>query len=435
MTRGLASRRCTGVARLRRNSVLLLAVLLSAGIALPLMAQGAAPAADDASDFGQYVVNHQDTLSPFFSKNAGDFFRLAIPALLGMAGWVIFISMVVGWGLDVLMSRAYAFFYAPAFADWKRAIIYATGSLFLGFLYTGLMGLALVLLVGLPQAQLILPLAVILLVLVAIAAQIVWILYLFRTGFGVSILFYIALVVVHAIAGFLITQPVMGSRASPDVTNFIDSAITPRLQSEAQATRQQLASVTGGRDSVQGKVTESQQEIAQAELDQENLAKEIEAKKNSDVYTLAQVIKARARGELQTAHDGLAAFPGKFPDSPLLTQARAQLAALNDQIAAAETQHQQQQADEARAVAEARANLLARAAKGQATLTEMRQALLGKSRAQVGDLLGQPSDTASDQWNYQRRMIVNPLTSEQTGLTVYFLEGSVQSVDYYRGEN
>ncbi len=63
----------------------------------------------------------------------------------------------------------------------------------------------------------------------------------------------------------------------------------------------------------------------------------------------------------------------------------------------------------------------------------MRQALVGKSRADVRALLGAPSDTGSDQWNYQQQMIVNPLTSEQTGLTVYFSEGSVQSVDYNRG--
>jgi capsule polysaccharide export protein KpsE/RkpR len=179
-------------------------------------------------------------------------------------------------------------------------------------------------------------------------------------------------------------------------------------------------------------VTQCQQEITQAETDQANLSREIEEKKNSDIYTFAQLIKARARGELGVAREGLAAFPQKFPGSPLLDQARTQLAAVNEQLATAEAKLKQQQADEVRTEAEARVELLAKAAKGQATLSEMRQALVGKSRAQVSDLLGQPSDTASDQWNYHKQMIVNPLTGEQTGLTVYFLEGAVQSVDYNR---
>jgi len=434
MTRGPASRPASGLLWSRRHPLLLLLVLLlGAGLALPLLAQTASAAADDTGDFGQYVVNHQDTLAPFFTKNAGDFFRLAIPALLSLAGWVIFISMVVGWGLDVLISRAYAFFYAPAYADWKRAIIYATGSLFLSFLYAALLGLVVVLLLGLAQAQVLIPLAVLVLGLVAIAAQIVWIIYMFRTSFGISILFYIAVAVVHIIASSLISGPVMGSRASPDITNFVDSVITPRLQAEAKATREQLASVTGGRESAQARVTESQEEIAQAESQQTSLAKEIEEKKNSDIYTLAQIIKQRARGELESAREGLTAFPGKFPDSPLLAQARGQLDALNGQIATAQAQRKQEEADAARVEAQNRADLLAQAAKGQATLSQMRQALIGKSRPQVKVLLGPPSGIGPDQWNYEQRMIINPLTGEQTGLTVFFNEGAVQSVDYNRG--
>ncbi len=258
---------------------------------------------------------------------------------------------------------------------------------------------------------------------------------MFRTPFGISILFFVALFVVHIIASSLISGPVMGSRASPEITNFVDSVITPRLQADAKATREQLVTVTGGGQSAQAKVTETQEEIAQAESQQANLAKEIAEKKDSDIYTLAQLIKQRARGELESAREGLAAFPGKFPGSPLLAQAREQLEAVNGQIATAQAQHKQEEADQARADAQARADLLARAAKGKVTLSEIRQALIGKSRAQVKDLLGAPSDTGSDQWNYQQRMIVNPLTGEQTGLSVFFNQGAVQSVDYNRGAN
>ncbi len=408
-------------------------LLLVVAMAQPLLAQGASAAPDDPNNFGQYVVDHQDDLGPFFSKNAGDFLKLAVPVLLGVAGWVIIITMLVGWGLDVLLGRGFAFFYAPAFADWKRALIFATGRLFLSFIYTALMGLAVVVLLGFAHAGPIIVLSILVLGLVDLAAQIVWVLYLFRTDFGISIVFYIAVVVVHGIAATLVAQPIVNARATPEMTNFVDNAVTPRLRAEVQATRQQLTDVTSGRDSAQAKVSDCQNQLALAESEQGQLSREIEQKKNSDIYIFSQIVKARARGELQTARDEFAEFPGKFPGSPLDAQARAQLAAVIDQIGVAEAQRKQADAEAARAAAAARADLLARAARGAVTLSEMRQALVGKSRAQVSDLFGPPSDTASNQWSYRQQMIVNPLTSEHTGLTIYFSEGLVQGVDYSRG--
>jgi hypothetical protein len=413
--------------------LLFTALALSAvATAQPLPAQTAAAAPADSSDFGQYVVDHQAELAPFFSRNAGDFLRLAVPVLLGIAGWVITITMLLGWVLDVLLSRGYAFFYAPAFADWKRSILYATGRLFLSFIYTAMMGLTIVLLLGMTHSGIVILLALLLLALVALAAQIVWILYLYRTDFGISVVFFITVIIVHGVAALFVAQPIVNARASPEMTNFIDNVVTPRLRAEAQATRQQLTDVTSGRASAQARVADDQNDIATDEAEQERLAREIEEKKNSDIYNFAQIVKARARGEWQTARDQFAEFPAKFPGSPLDAQARAQLAAVNDQIAAEEALRKQQEADAVHAAAVARANLLAQAARGEATLSAVRQALIGKSRAQVGDLFGPPADTASNQWNYHQQMILNPLTGERTGLTVYFDEGIVQSVDYNR---
>ena len=92
---------------------------------------------------------------------------------------------------------------------------------------------------------------------------------------------------------------------------------------------------------------------------------------------------------------------------------------------------QQTQAAQARTAAQDRANLLARAARGEVTLSEMRHALLGKSRDSVSALLGQPTEIASNRWGFSQQMILNPITNEKSGLAVYFNEGLVQSVDYY----
>jgi hypothetical protein len=401
---------------------------------LPLMADGtAAQPAATGEDFGQYLADHQADLTPFFEKNSDDFIKLGVPLLMGMMGWVILITMLVGWGVDVIMSRGFAFFFAPAHAEIKRALIYATGRLFLGFVYTVLLGLAIVFSLKLTYAVIVMALVGLLLILVAIAAQIVWVLYLYRTSFPVSAVFYLAIIVVHTIVCFLIVKPIIGSRAPAVAMDFVDRVITPRLQAEIDATKQELAGISADRFAAGRKVTDLQNQIAQAQTDQEQLLKKIEEKKNSDIYVFSQIVQVHARGELEAARDQLTAFVAKFPSSSVNALARAQLAQVNDQIAAATAQKQQEEADTARAAAQARADLLARAARGEVPLSEMRRALIGKSRTEVSDLLGPPSETASDAWNYYQLMVFNPLTNEKHGLTVYFLEGTVQGVDYRNG--
>jgi hypothetical protein len=398
-----------------------------------LLAQGTnTPSAPAGGDFGQYLADHQADLEPFFKKNAEDLFKQGVPLLMGMLGWVVCLTMLAGWIIDVLMSRGFALFFAPAFTELKRAIIYATGRLFLSFIYTCLLGLAIVFSLKLAHAGIVMPLAVVLLLVVALAAQIVWILYLYRTSFFISGVFYLAIIIVHIVVGFLIAKPVIDLHAADVATEFVDRAITPKLQAEADSTKRELNAAEAERHVVGAKVADLRNQIAQARVEQEQLRKEIDERKNSDIYVFSQIIQARSRDDLASARDKLTAFLAQFPSSSLKDLARAQLAQINLQTAVEETQKKQQEADAARTVAQARADLLARAAKGEATLSEIRQALIGKTRAQVGDLLGLPSDTASDSWGYRRRMIVNPLTNEKYGLMVYFTEGIVQSVDYNR---
>lgn len=423
-------------ARLMASATVILILLLGAA-SLPLMADGAdvtspQPAANGQEDFGQYLVDHQADLAPFFENNSGDLLKMAVPMVLEMVGWLIFFTMLAGWVVDVLMSRAFAFFFAPAYPELKRSLLYATGGLFLSFIYTCLIGLAVVFSLKLAHAGIVILLAVLLLAIVAFAAQIVWILYLYRTNFAISVVFYLALIAVHGLVGVLMIDPILGSRAPSAMTNFIDQAITPKLQAEAEATKRQLATVKSTLDADKEKASDLQNQIVQAQAEEERLGKEIEDKKNSDLYVFTQIVKVRANGDLDSARRQLIAFLAQFPASNVTEQARLQLSEINSQLALEETQKEQQDAGAAQAAALARADLLARAAKGEVTLSEMRQALIGKTRAQVSDLLGQPAETASDTWGYSRQMIVNPLTNEKHGLMVYFAEGIVQSVDYDR---
>jgi chromosome segregation ATPase len=237
---------------------------------------------------------------------------------------------------------------------------------------------------------------------------------------------------VHGVVFFLIAKPILGSRSSVVAADFVDRAVTPRLQTEIDTTRHTLSGVEADRDAAKAKVDELQSQINQAKIDQEQLRKEIEEKKNSDIYILSQILQVRARGELASARDQLEAFPSRFPSSSLSTLARNQLAEVTAEMTGQEAQKKQEEVDAVRAAAEARADLLVRAGKGEVTLSEMRRALIGKSTDQVSNLLGTPTNITSDRWDYRQQMIVNPITNEKTGLTVDFSEGTVQGVDYYR---
>ena len=165
-----------------------------------------------------------------------------------------------------------------------------------------------------------------------------------------------------------------------------------------------------------------------------NFARTSRRRKNSDLYVFSLIVQARARGDLAGAHDRLTAFVNQYPTSSVITLARAQLGEVSADLAAENEKKKEQDAADAAAAAAAKADLLARAAKADVTLSEMRKALIGKSRAEVGKLLGLPTDTGADSWGYRREMIINPLTNEKHGLTVYFNEGMVQGVDYDRDE-
>jgi len=428
----------SGVKNPRTRAVVAMALLIFCLIALgcPLLADEPAPstppAAAGGDDIGQYLADHQADLAPFFQQNGEDILRAAVPVIMDIMVWVIICAMLVGWVLDILLSRGFAYFFAPAFAEWKRSIIYATGGLFLNAIYTGLLFLAIVISLKFASAGVPACIAVGLLLVVAFGAHLVWILYLYRTTFAVGALFYLVLVVIHSIAGLTLAKPIIGTRGARLAAEFVDQSITPKLQSEADAMKQQLFAASSDRSSAKAKVADLQNQIAQSQADAKALSDEIEEKKNSDNYLFSRIMQARARGDLDSARSQLAAFSSKFPSSPLTSLAQAQLTEIKDQIATEEAQKQQADAEAARAAAQAQAELLARAAKGEVTLSEMRRALIGKSRADVSNLLGLPTDTGSDRWGYRQQMIVNPLTNERHGLLVYFVEGIVQGVDYDR---
>ncbi len=422
----------------RRNrgwvGLLFIALLLLGASMLPLFADtvSPAPAPVGPEDFGQYLAQHEDDLDPFFSQHAGEMANQIVTPLLWLVGRLVLVTMLMGWIIDMVLSRVYANFFAPGFAKFYRSLIYATGSLIFRAVYSVLLGLVVVVCLRLPYAEVIIEIVLTVLLLAGMVAQVLWVLYLYRTAIPISAAFYITLAIIHGVLGAVISRPLIGSQLIADVTQFVDQTVTPQLQAEVAAKRKQLAVAQTACDAAHASLNDAQGRLAAAQAEAQQLSREIEAKKNSPGYLLGQIIKVRAQGNLTAAREQFTAFIARFSSGPENVVANAQLQEVDQQIAAQQQEEEQQQAETQRQMAQARADFLARAAKGQVSLSEMRETLIDKTRDQVRDLLGPPASTASDQWSYTQQMIVDPLTNLHYGLTVYFVEGVVQSVDYNR---
>ncbi|MCE0497823.1 MAG: hypothetical protein LV481_07760 [Methylacidiphilales bacterium] len=385
----------------------------------------------DEETFGRYLVDHQDDLAPFFNENGDEFVSQAAPLILGLLGKIMFFTLVSCWVLDVALIRWFSIRFAPAFSRIRRALIYATGRLVLSVLFYALLGLAIVFVSDMGHEAIVIALLFLAFLLIELAVQTGWIHYLYSTPVPKAFLCYLGIFVVHIFTGVLVSAPILAGHATMLVKAYVDINITPKLQAAADTEKKELATITSVRDALKAQVDDAQKKIAENTNDQQQLQQQIDQEKNSDGYLFSRIVKLRAQGHLEAARDQITDLLSKFPNSPLTDAMKTQLAGIDSDLATQAAQKQQAQADAARADAQARAALLARAAQGEATLSEMRLALVGKKTADITALFGPPTATDSDRWGYSRQMIINPMTQDKFGLTVYFSDGIVQGVDYY----
>ncbi len=287
--------------------------------------------------------------------------------------------------------------------------------------------------VGLLHSLSLLVVAISLIVLVNFAVQTFLVTAIYRTSIVVSGLFYLGLFVVHLLAGGLVLGPLVKARTAAMMTQFIDQNVASQLKSATTEAKNDLALVAAARDKAKAAQAEARNQLDQANADLEKLHRQIEDKKNSEAFVYGRVVRIYAGGDLPAARDQFTAFLAKFPSGSEAGPAQALLAQIDSELAAREAQKKQAEADALRAAEQARADLLARAGKGEVTLSEMREALIGKTRDEVNALFGKPSEIGPDRWGYGQRMIVNPMTKEKHGLAIYFKEGAVQGVEYYYG--
>jgi hypothetical protein len=342
-------------------------------------------------------------------------------------------ALIAGWVVDILLARGFTPFFAPAHAKIPRAVIYSTGRLILSLVVLSLFALTVFLSTNFVHAGIIILGVAIILGIVTVVIQVVWLAYFFRMNVGSSIIFYVIILGAQALTFILVATPILVGKPSMLAYRFVNETLTPELEGEVDATKQDLAQIQTSINATKDKIAGCQGKIAQDQSDVDKLNAQIEAKKNSEAFLFQKIVKLEAQGNLQAAHDQFTAMLAQYPNGALAETVKTHLTQVDSEIATQAAQKAQAEADALAAAAAARADLLARAGRGEVTLSEMRQVLVGKNRSDLTALFGPPTDTASDRWGYGQRMIVNPMTGEKHGLTVYFAEGTVQSVDYYYG--
>jgi hypothetical protein len=268
----------------------------------------------------------------------------------------------------------------------------------------------------------------------AIFVQVFWVGYMYRTGPKPSLLFYVALLAVHALIFTILVPTVFARQVDLAVTQYMNESVVPCLRTEADKEKSNADALAARRDAVQANIDALQAQIAQDKTGELDLQKRIVASKDAPPVQYSRLVLLRAQDHLAEAGTGLAAFIARYPNDPLANAARGQLTAVNEALTAELALERQHDREMQQAAAAARRHLLADAAAGHATLSEMRNALLGKTTAQVAALFGPPTEQGADKWGYGRRMILNPDNQQRYGLTVNFIEGIVQGVDYYYGE-
>jgi hypothetical protein len=353
--------------------------------------------------------------------------------VLELVAWITMFALVAGWVVDVLLARGFTPFFAPAYAKIKRAIIYSSGRLALRLIVMGLMALTVFVCTRFVHAGIIILFVAILLMIVATIAQVGWLAFQFRMNISSSITFYVIIFGAQVLTFFLIAAPILVGKPSALAYRFVNETLTPQLQGEVDATKQDLAEITKGSEATKAKIDEIQNKIAQDQAETEKLNLQIETKKNSEAFLFQEIVKVEAAGDLASAHDQFTAMLAKYPSGTLADSVKTHLAQVDSELAIQEAQKKQAEADAIQAAALARADLIARAAKGEVELSEMRLALVGKNRTDVTALFGPPTESASERWGYGQQMVIDPMTKEKHGLAIYFSEGVVQSFDYYYG--
>jgi hypothetical protein len=401
--------------------------------ALAFLPVGASAAPNSApSDSAAFLAQHQNEFGQFVQQHAGILLKDSLPILISITGQMLLATALVGWLIDIPLSWGFSTIFAPAYGKFTRALVYSSGRLLLALLFSVVLTFSALLGVN-AGAALAALLVVTILTIPAVVLQVCWVSYQYRTLPRPSLLFYCVLLLVHGLALAILVPTVFAGEATGALRQAIDQSVVPELEMDATRIQRDTATDATSRDNIQTQAETLHERLSEDQTQEQDLRKQIAANKDAPAVLFSRLVLQRAQGDLAGAGKALADFIHRYPNDPHAGAARGELTAINEALSAQLQLIRRQQATNAAANARARALLLTHLAAGRATLSEVRDALIGKTTGDVAALFGTPTETAADRWGYGKHMVFDPETSESMGLTVVFSEGIVQGVDYYYG--
>jgi hypothetical protein len=152
-----------------------------------------------------------------------------------------------------------------------------------------------------------------------------------------------------------------------------------------------------------------------------------ESMANGAAMAWEDMIKIKEEGKVDATLRAAQSFLRDYPKSPNVDQARRiQEEAAQSSAQLAEQKRKQQAAEAARLEAERKA-LLARFKGRQMTAIEMKKYLLGKSQAEVLQLMGEPTTKTFELWVFNDAWAVDEARNRR-GVNVFFSGGRVVGV-------
>lgn len=276
-------------------------------------------------------------------------------------------------------------------------------------------------------------------IIAIIIALIIATMYLYDVGLLTMLLFAVVGNLIAGVVMVIVTNILLASLTSQLLGSGVDTLAgvfakeaspyvaekVAGLQAEQQELKQQVQTEQEKLDGLK-----TQESDAQAEIKQ--LQAEVASKRQTPQLVYTAIGQLVDQNKIDAAIASYAEFAAKFPGHPLANKAKEQIEILESLKAENEAERK---AKRAALVAEEKRQLEVfrqKLADRQVTLSDIRQAVLGKSRQEVIELLGQADETQANMLIYTDIQVFDPVRNRNRYFIINFLEGRVQGANYIR---
>lgn len=394
--------------------------------------------------YADYLARHQANYDAFNDKYGNSILKASLPGLFKIAFHFAVLFLIYNAIIQLLGAWICAKFIVPLKATWKRAGTFSGVQVGTSLVWVLICyGLGRVLIGDDPTRVSLVSVVILILISLALGLglSIAATKYVYKTNISTSTVFGVGLTVISAVLNvlFFLVFSILFASTMPEVTGhygkpiFIE-CILPFVNKETTEVQKQYDVTSVDLDAARKKQADVDAQTAEAQQQVEAMKQKIAAKDTSDELVYARLGEIADRGKLPQTLAAYEGFIKDRPQSPYVAYAKEQIETTKADMEHMSAQHEQAQAELARSAAMADSVLKEKLSKNQATLSEVRTALLGKSRDEVTALLGAPTQTGSDAYLYDKVLVLEPVTGRQRPFAVLFLEGNVKTVNYADGK-